>query len=52
VWKGISYLSGRVLEKASERVVDVQGDDDGDDDGGEGQQTAAGDQAEESRKDV
>lgn len=35
VWKAISVLSARALEKASERVVDVQGDDDADEEGEE-----------------
>jgi hypothetical protein len=31
VWKGVRIWSRRTLEKAGERVLDVQGDDDGDD---------------------
>ncbi|KIW06289.1 uncharacterized protein PV09_02758 [Verruconis gallopava] len=32
VWKGVRNLSRRTLEKAGERVLDVQGDDDDEDD--------------------
>lgn len=32
MWKGISALSGRFLEKVSDRVVDVQGDEDDEED--------------------
>jgi hypothetical protein len=31
VWKGVRSWSRRTLEKAGERVLDVQGDDEGDD---------------------
>jgi hypothetical protein len=31
VWKGVRAWSRRALEKAGERVLDVQGDDEGDD---------------------
>jgi len=47
VWKGISYLSGLLLEKATQRVVDVHGDVDEDD-----QEAAGGPgEAPETRKD-
>jgi len=32
VWKGVRAFSRRVLEKAGERVVDVQGEEEADDD--------------------
>lgn len=50
MWKVISYLSAWALEKASEKVVDVQGDgpDDDEEESGEEAVDAAGD---ESRKD-
>lgn len=32
VWKAVGAISGRFLEQASERVMDVQGDDDDEDD--------------------
>jgi len=47
VWKGVRAWSRRTLEKASERVMDVQGEDDDEDEGtlhaeAEAQQAAAG----------
>lgn len=32
VWKGVRVWSARTLQKAGERVMDVQGEDEGDDD--------------------
>ena len=35
VWKGVRSWSKRTLQKAGERVMDVQGDDDDDGDDGD-----------------
>lgn len=37
LYKGVRVWTRRVLEKAGERVIDVQGDDDDDDDDDHGQ---------------
>ncbi len=38
MWRLISYLTGRLLEKATESVLDIQGEDDEADEGEEGQE--------------
>ncbi len=45
----VSHLSARALEKVSDRVIDVQGDDDDDDDDSE---VDDGDGQAEAKKDI